>query len=165
MASRDEPSPRGTERLPVSGENAGRAEEQSHTPATDRCLRSGVKALITGSDRALLVQERHADGSTFWTLPGGGLRDAERPADGLRRELAEELGCRVLVGDPVSDVWYHHRHTPAVTCYRVFDCALLTEPSAERDEGIVGYRWVPFGSPPASTLPQVRSLLRSSGRH
>jgi 8-oxo-dGTP pyrophosphatase MutT (NUDIX family) len=164
MASRDEPSSRGDDRFEVSSRGARREERRADTPTGDRRLRAGAKALVTGADRALLVQERHADGSTFWTLPGGGLHRSERPVDGLRRELAEELGCRALVGESVANVWYHHRHAPAVTCYEVFDCALLTEPAAEREEGIIGCRWVPFESPPPSTLPQVRALLRTSDR-
>ncbi|WP_276261478.1 NUDIX hydrolase [Haloglomus litoreum] len=164
MVSRDGTSPHGDERFEGSSGDAGRDVRRVNTPSNDRRLRTGVKALVTGADRALLVKERHDDGSTFWTLPGGGLRPDERPADGLRRELDEELGCRVLVGEPLTSVWYHHRHTPAVTCYEVFDCSLLTEPAAERMEGVIGYRWVPFESAPASTLPQVRCLLRTTAR-
>lgn len=166
MASRDETPPHNDaeDRFEVTGRPTERDRSRPKTATDARRVRTGAKALLVGSDQALLVQERHADGSTFWTLPGGGLRAQERPADGLRRELAEELDCRVLVGDPVASVWYHHRHSPAVTCYEVFDCSLLSEPSAERQEGIIGYRWVPLESPPVSTLPQIRSLLRSRGQ-
>lgn len=127
-------------------------------------LRTGAKALVTASERALLVKERHADGSTFWTLPGGGVRDREWPVDGLRRELAEELSCRAVVGDPVADFWYHHQSTDAVTRYEVFACSLLSSPTPALEEGILDSRWVDPESPPATTLPQVRQVIRADAR-
>jgi len=35
--------------------------------------RRGAKALVATDRRVLLIRERHADGTAFWTLPGGGL--------------------------------------------------------------------------------------------
>lgn len=124
-------------------------------------VRVGAKALISAGSRVLLVEERHADGSTFWTLPGGGVRAAEAPADGLRRELAEELDCRAVIGAPVDSFWYSHRSCGRVSWYRVFDCSLASAPVANRPEGVLAQRWVDPGSPPVTTLLLVRQLLRT----
>jgi 8-oxo-dGTP diphosphatase len=127
-------------------------------------VRAGVKALVTSTERVLLIRERHSDGSTFWTLPGGGLWPDERPADAVRRELAEELRCRTLVGDSLTTFWYYHQSAPVVTWYEVFDCSLVTPPTAVLTEGVIEFRWVDPTAPPPETLPQVRRLLeRAAG--
>ena len=38
----------------------------------------------------------------MWTLPGGGIDFGEDPADGARREVEEETGIRVRLGDLVG---------------------------------------------------------------
>lgn len=55
----------------------------------------GVKILLVkGQDEVLLV--RNSYGAThLWVLPGGGVRLFEEPAAAARRELLEELGCKV----------------------------------------------------------------------
>lgn len=122
-------------------------------------IRSGVKAFVSTGESVLLVKERHSDGETFWTLPGGGLEPGEEPVDGLRRELREELDCDVLVGDARATVWYAHRSTDrALTAYRVYDCGIVSRPMPSAAEGILEYRWVPVDGLPAGTLPQVRLL-------
>lgn len=55
-----------------------------------------VVALQRGDGSLLLVEQRHSLG---WALPGGLLRRGELPADGLIREVAEEVGIRL---DPMS---------------------------------------------------------------
>lgn len=56
-------------------------------------FRSAVRALIIDDDdHALLVKFVFPNGIEAWALPGGGLDDGESPADGLQRELHEELG-------------------------------------------------------------------------
>lgn len=124
-------------------------------------VRVGAKALVSAGASVLLVEERHADGSTFWTLPGGGVRAAEAPVDGLRRELGEELCCRAVVGEPIGSFWYSHRTDQRASWYRVFDCALTSAPVAHRSEGVLAQRWVAPDSLPATTLLPVRQLLRA----
>jgi ADP-ribose pyrophosphatase YjhB (NUDIX family) len=123
--------------------------------------RSGAKALVTSGQRVLLVKERHADGSAFWTLPGGGVERHECPREGLKRELVEELHCRSRVGDQVSTFWYAHQSCEAtVTRYKIYDCALLATPTPNRTEGIHDARWVDPADSPTGTLPQVRGVCR-----
>ncbi len=45
-----------------------------------------------------LAPPEHAGG---WELPGGKVEPGESPRDALVRELAEELGVSIVVGDPV----------------------------------------------------------------
>lgn len=123
-------------------------------------VRSGAKALLTEAGRALLVEERHADGSAFWTLPGGGLAPGETPREGLRRELAEELNCRLSFGDEVARFWYVHcsdDHT--VTRYSVFASPGSADVTPSPDEGILDAGWFRPSDCPTTTLPQVRYVL------
>lgn len=142
-------------RLPSLQEpDSGFTDEQLH-------LRNGAKALISRSGHALLVQERHADGSRFWTLPGGGAGDDEPLPDALRRELVEEIDCRARVADPVTTFTYRHSSREnTYSIYTVFECTLRSEPSPVRSEGILDHRWVAPSEAPPSTLPQVRRVLR-----
>jgi ADP-ribose pyrophosphatase YjhB (NUDIX family) len=126
-------------------------------------IRRGAKAIVSSSSRVLLVRERHSDGETFWTLPGGGVRSQESLVDGLRRELVEELRCDPVVEAPVSSFWYVHRGPPR-TCshYTAFSCSVVAGVCPVRSEGILEVAWVDPAEPPASTLPQVRHLLRDA---
>ena len=122
-------------------------------------VRHGAKALIRSGDAVLLVKERHADGSAFWTLPGGGVEAGESPVECLRRELREELDCRVLVGDRMDSVLYaHHSTDGALTRYSVHECSLASRPTPRPEEGTLECRWARPEAFPASTLPQFRLL-------
>ncbi|OIB58196.1 NUDIX hydrolase [Natrialba sp. SSL1] len=130
-------------------------------PGTDvHQVRLGAKARITTADRVLLVQERHADGSPFWTLPGGGVVPDESLIGGLRRELREELDCAITIDSFRETVWYAHEsgmHT--LTAYRIFDCHLLSAPQPNPTEGIINYQWASHDTLPATMLPQLRFAL------
>lgn len=130
-------------------------------PAGRFRLRTGAKALVTSASKVLLVQEHHADGRPFWTLPGGGVHPDEPLARGLERELLEELDCQARIGAPVTQFWYVHESLDAtVSRYTVFDCALVTDPSPDRSEGIAACRWVSPANLPPGTLPQVEHVCR-----
>ena len=122
-------------------------------------LRRGVKALITVSDRVLLVKESHDDGSIFWTLPGGGARAGESKVDALRRELHEELGCRISVDSERTSVWYAHSSCEQFSRYTVFDCSLLSSPKPNLADGILECQWVTRTDTTPRTLPLVEYVL------
>lgn len=70
----------------------------------DVVRRVGSRALLVTPDRKLLLMqiENPEDGFRFWITPGGGIEPGESAAEGLLRELSEELGrCDFEVGAPV----------------------------------------------------------------
>jgi 8-oxo-dGTP diphosphatase len=118
-----------------------------------------VKALVRAGDRVLLVRERHADGTAFWTLPGGGVEAGETHREALERELIEELGCRVGTAEPVDGFWYAHRSVSAVSAYRVYRTRLRSTPNPNPEEGIERCRWVRPRRVPSRTLLGVTRVL------
>lgn len=147
----------------MDGSTANQRSTPAPLPGRFR-RRRGAKALVTSGRRVLLVKERHADGTPFWTLPGGGVERHECPREGLRRELVEELHCRSRVSDAHTTFWYAHRSCDStVTRYTVYDCSLLETPTPNGAEGIEAARWVDPTDPPTRTLPQVRVLCHSLG--
>lgn len=124
-------------------------------------IRQGTKGIISTSRRVLLVKERHVDGSSFWTLPGGGAEPDEPLVDCLVRELFEELQCRSLIDQPLGTIWYAHSSPQRTfSLYTVFECSLLSTPAPNKSEGICEYTWALPSDLPSSTLPQVRQLIQ-----
>lgn len=60
-------------------------------------------AIVVGAaivhDRRVLAARRATPPVGGWELPGGKVEPGEGPADALAREIAEELGCRIVVRD------------------------------------------------------------------
>lgn len=125
-------------------------------------LRLGAKVLVASEDGALLVRERRSDGSTFWTLPGGGVRHTESLREALRREVAEELRCGVTIDEPVATCAYRHVSRPdTVTVYTVYSGSIDGDARPNPAEGIVDYRF--FGqSVPDGTLSPFRRVIESN---
>lgn len=129
-------------------------------------IRHGTKAIVSASDKVLLLKEQHASGSIFWTLPGGGVEPGESLLESLTRELFEELQCHSLIREPIGAVWYAHlsrRNT--FSTYTVFECSLLSTPIPSKQNGVLDYQWMRPANLPSSTLPQVRYLLQSEENH
>ena len=77
-------------------------------------LRSAVRALILDQhDAVLLVRFVFPSGINAWALPGGGLDEGESHADGLRRELHEELGLDTVPIGP--HIWSREHIIPMNT--------------------------------------------------
>ncbi|MCE1180264.1 MAG: NUDIX domain-containing protein [Micrococcales bacterium] len=77
--------------------------EQVHThqrPAAYAVVRSARGVLMTQ-----LSERTNAPG--LWNLPGGGLDPGEDPVEGLHREVWEETGQEVVVGDLIDVVTAH----------------------------------------------------------
>lgn len=128
-------------------------------------FRRSAKALITVSGRVLLIREQHADGSTFWTLPGGGLDVGESYSEALSRELAEELRCLATITDPLTELWYAHTSDQhRLSLCRMFRCELRSSVTPNPKEGVFEYRWVcPDDLPPKTLLPIQYVIERGIG--
>jgi 8-oxo-dGTP diphosphatase len=67
-----------------------------------------VTAAILQKDAKVLVARRRKDirFGGLWEFPGGKLEDGEDPAKGLEREIEEEFGVQIQVGDLLCAVPY-----------------------------------------------------------
>ncbi len=101
-------------------------------------------ALIAGSALLVAQRERPPELAGLWELPGGKVAPGESDADGLARELKEELGVEVSVGDRLGD---DVALTAAMTlrAYRVTQTGGTLRPNDHR-----ALRWV--------TADQLESL-------
>ena len=62
-----------------------------------------VSALVVDKERGVLLARRaYEPDAGMWDTPGGFLEEGEDPASGLRRELLEETGLTIEIGDFVG---------------------------------------------------------------
>lgn len=73
-------------------------------------MRVAAYAIVQDDDARLLLAHWNEGGASGWTLPGGGLEAGEDPEHAVRREVKEETGYRVRVGQLLG---IHSRVIPA----------------------------------------------------
>lgn len=90
-------------------------------------------ALLFNERGRLLIQKRpeHKMLGGLWEFPGGKQEHGESPAETCRREVEEELGLRIEVGEPfhvLSHAYSHFRITLYAFVARVAENAVTSEP-------------------------------------
>jgi 8-oxo-dGTP diphosphatase len=125
-----------------------------------------VAALCERQGRVLLAQRR-ADQSLplTWEFPGGKVEAGESPQAALAREIHEELGCRIRVGERVETIRHAYPDFDLdMPIYRVI--LVEGEPQAVT---VAAVRWVPYaelaGLPmPPADIPFAERLASHRGR-
>jgi 8-oxo-dGTP pyrophosphatase MutT (NUDIX family) len=153
--------------------DAGVADDEVGEPYQ----RVAAYAVVTSSRGVLLTQfnaQTHVAGD--WGLPGGGLDDGESPVDGLHREVWEETGQRIVLGDLVavqSQHWVGRAPTGGLEDFhaiRIVYAATCPEPVDVVIHDVGGTtsdaRWVPFdelGDYPLTSSWRGLAALREVG--
>ena len=118
-----------------------------------RPVRTSAKALIIRDGKLLALKLRDEDGE-FFILPGGGQEGGELLPETVRREVAEELGVLVDVGD-LAFVIEGRDGEPFHRVDLVFRCEYLGElEGAERhsDNNQTGAEWLDVATLNAAPL-------------
>jgi len=72
-----------------------------------------VAAIIERDGRILICRRASSDSHPLkWEFPGGKVRPGEDPASALRRELWEELGVHVEIGDEIARCGWRYQGGP-----------------------------------------------------
>jgi len=100
--------------------------------------------------RLLLVQRGHPPGAGRWSLPGGRVENGESPAAAAAREVAEETGLTVEVGELLATV--------TIGDYLVHDfAATVTGGELRAGDDASDVRWCSLAD--AALLPLTDNLL------
>lgn len=120
-------------------------------PAADvaATVQFAQKAVIFGRDRSVLVVARLGADGTFvrWELPGGRVAPGEGLAEGLRREVWEEVGLTVRPGPPVHLwTWMTDNGVQIVAAAQLAyaDDTVVSAAHRGPDEGLGEIFWMPL---------------------
>jgi len=120
--------------------------------AVERAPLEVVQGVVAAEGGVLLAVRWELRG---WELPGGSLEPGECDAEALRREIAEEVGLVVEVGEPVG-TYVRTGFRPHTA--RVYRCRVVSGTPAPGDEAeAVG--WFSPAAPPDGVLPWCRQPL------
>lgn len=118
-----------------------------------------MAAIIRRADTVLLTRRpensRHAG---MWEFPGGKLDPGETPAQGLARELREELDIRVHVGDIFEVAYYRYDWGPVLIL--AYDCRIVD--GRIRNLEVAEHRWVAVAE--LDTLPVLPADAPITGK-
>jgi 8-oxo-dGTP diphosphatase len=115
-----------------------------------------VGAIIVADDRMLLVQRGNEPGRGKWSVPGGRVEPGEQLRQAVVREVREETGLAVIVGDlagwveRISDD--HH-----LVILDFFAGPVERERALTAGDDAADARWVPFAE--VAGLDLVDGLL------
>lgn len=126
----------------------------------DRAMRRshgrGVKLLIDDGDGAILLV-RHTYGHRHWTLPGGGVRTAEIPAQAALREATEELGLATASFESLGT--YPARPRRRIEVVSVFSAVAAPSQIEPRAVEIEHVGWFPASCLPADRDPTIETAI------
>ncbi|MBW6511622.1 MAG: (deoxy)nucleoside triphosphate pyrophosphohydrolase [Desulfuromonadaceae bacterium] len=117
-----------------------------------------IAAVLHHRDTVLITQRRPACRlAGKWEFPGGKLEDDESPQDGLKREIREELGIEITVGE-IFAVSYH-RYDWGTALILAYTCQPLS--LAIKNLEVADHRWVtPAAIDAFEMLPADEPIVR-----
>jgi len=122
-----------------------------------------VSAAIVVEDGRVLVTQRktgtHLAGA--WEFPGGKVEAGEDPREALRRELREELGIDVEVGEIVDVTFHRYEEADKAVLLLFFEATRSPGSPEPRTLDVAAFRWAARGDlDPAAFPPADVAVLR-----
>ena len=100
-----------------------------------------VAAVVRKDDRYLVVEE-YAMGAAVINQPGGHIESGESPEDAVAREVLEETGCEVAVGELLGVYLWIHPQTRQQFLRIAFVADFVScDESQPLDESIITRHW------------------------
>jgi 8-oxo-dGTP diphosphatase len=99
-------------------------------------------AVVLEGARVLLTQRKagtHLAGA--WEFPGGKVEAGEDPREALRRELREELGIEVKVGEIVEVTFHHYEEAGKAVLLLFYEATREAGSPAPRAIDVAAFRW------------------------
>jgi 8-oxo-dGTP diphosphatase len=111
--------------------------------------------VLDGDGRLLLVRRANPPGAGLWSVPGGRVESGEDDATALAREVAEETGLGVVVGELLGTV---ERDGPGGVSYVIADFrCTVTGGKLRAGDDATAVAWVSLDELPA--VPTVAGLV------
>ena len=101
-----------------------------------------VGAMLEKERGRYLITQRPPRASLplLWEFPGGRVQEGEGDAEALARELKEEMGVEIRVGEQVMHL--RHDYPDYEIDFRVFRCSLISPESEIQHLRVHDHRWV-----------------------
>ncbi len=101
-----------------------------------------VTAAIIRQKGLVMITQRPQEGllGGMWEFPGGKLEEGEDLSSCLEREICEELGVRISVGQAFGV--YRHAYTHFKVTLHAFECALDPAGQEMQQNGVAAIRWI-----------------------
>ena len=118
-----------------------------------------VAAAVIIVDSKALIDKRNSNGllGGLWEFPGGKVEAGETLAEALIRELREELGVEIVVGEPLGS--YKHAYTHFKVTVHTFRAAIVKgEPKALQSEQVAWVKINQLGEYPMGKVDRLIAL-------
>lgn len=120
-----------------------------------------VGAVIVENGKILCAQRGPGKSLAYkWEFPGGKIEQDEKPQDALKREIEEEMHCKVLVKEKVEYTRYEYDfgivHLTTFICKLIEGSPILTEHVQIKwlpPEELASLEWAP------ADIPAIEKLM------
>ncbi len=112
-----------------------------------------VAAAVICQNGKFLIAQRLPESALggLWEFPGGKQEAGETLPRCLQREIQEELGLDIAVGQPIISVWHNYSHCQVTV--HAFYCRLLK--GRPQNLAVADWRWVTLAEIEAFPFPPV----------